>query len=36
VFIASILVAIAAPMLWIALAGEAAAIRAGALDLTVM
>jgi hypothetical protein len=36
IFIASILAAIAVPMLWIALAGEAAAIRAGALDLTVM
>ena len=36
VFIASILAAIAVPVLWIALTGEAAAIRAGALDLTVM
>jgi len=36
IFIASILAAIAVPVLWIALAGEAAAIRAGALDLTVM
>jgi hypothetical protein len=36
VFIASILAAIAIPVLWIALVGEAAAIRAGALDLTVM
>jgi hypothetical protein len=36
VFIASILAAIAVPILWIALTGEAAAIRAGALDLTVM
>lgn len=36
VFIASILAAIAFPLLWIALAGEAAPIRAGALDLTVM
>jgi hypothetical protein len=36
IFIASILAAIAVPMLWIALSGEAAAIRAGALDLTVM
>src|SRR5439155_24178061 len=36
IFIASILAAIAVPMLWIALTGEAAAIRAGALDLTVM
>jgi hypothetical protein len=36
VFIASILAAIAIPLLWIALAGEAAAMRAGALDLTVM
>jgi hypothetical protein len=36
VFIASILAAIAIPLLWIALAGELAAIRAGALDLIVM
>ena len=36
VFIASILVAIAVPVLWIALAGEGAALRPGALDLTVM
>src|SRR5579863_7937394 len=36
IFIASILAAIAVPLLWIALTGEAAAIRAGALDLTVM
>jgi hypothetical protein len=36
IFIASILAAIAVPVLWIAVAGEAAAIRAGALDLTVM
>jgi hypothetical protein len=36
IFIASILAAIAVPILWIALTGEAAAIRAGALDLTVM
>jgi hypothetical protein len=36
IFIASILAAIAVPMLWIAVSGEAAAIRAGALDLTVM
>jgi hypothetical protein len=36
IFIASILAAIAVPVLWIALTGEAAAIRAGALDLTVM
>jgi hypothetical protein len=36
VFIASILAAIAVPMLWIVLTGEMAAIRAGALDLTVM
>src|SRR4051794_7938218 len=36
VFIASILAAIAIPLLWIALASEPAAIRAGALDLTVM
>jgi len=36
VFIASILAAIAIPMLWIALSGEAAAMQAGALDLTVM
>jgi hypothetical protein len=36
VFIASIGAAIAVPILWIALTGEAAAIRAGALDLTVM
>jgi hypothetical protein len=35
-FIASILAAIAVPVLWIALTGEAAAIRAGAIDLTVM
>ncbi len=36
IFIASILAAIAVPVLWIALSGEAAAMRAGALDLTVM
>jgi len=36
IFIASILAAIAVPVLWIAVSGEAAAIRAGALDLTVM
>src|ERR1700691_1530498 len=36
IFIASILAAIAVPLLWIALTGEAAAVRAGALDLTVM
>jgi hypothetical protein len=36
IFIASILAAIAVPILWIVLTGEAAAIRAGALDLTVM
>jgi hypothetical protein len=36
IFIASILAAIAVPVLWITLTGEAAAIRAGALDLTVM
>jgi hypothetical protein len=36
IFIASILAAIAVPVLWIALTGEAAAMRAGALDLTVM
>jgi hypothetical protein len=36
VFIASILSAIAVPVLWIALTGEVAAIRAGAVDLTVM
>ena len=36
IFIASILAAIAVPVLWIALSGEAAAIRAGAIDLTVM
>jgi hypothetical protein len=36
IFIASILAAIAVPVLWIALTGEAAAIRAGALDLSVM
>jgi hypothetical protein len=36
IFIASILAAIAVPVLWIAVTGEAAAIRAGALDLTVM
>jgi len=36
VFIASILAAIAIPLLWIALASEPASIRAGALDLTVM
>jgi hypothetical protein len=36
VFIASILAAIAIPMLWIAVSGEAAAMQAGALDLTVM
>jgi hypothetical protein len=35
-FIASILAAIAVPLLWVALAGELAAIRAGALDLVVM
>jgi len=35
-FIASILAAIAIPMLWIAVDGEAAAMQAGALDLTVM
>jgi hypothetical protein len=36
VFIASILAAIAIPLLWIALTGEVAAIRAGGLDLAVM
>ena len=36
VFIASILAAIAIPLLWIAVAGELAAVRAGALDLIVM
>jgi hypothetical protein len=36
IFIASILAAIAVPILWIAVSGEAAAIRAGAVDLTVM
>src|ERR1700722_15251713 len=36
IFIASILAAIAVPVLWIAVSGEAAAIRAGALDLAVM
>src|SRR5580658_3467518 len=36
IFIGSILAAIAVPMLWISLTGEAAAVRAGALDLTVM
>lgn len=36
VFIASILAAIAVPILWIALTGEAAAIRGGAINLTVM
>jgi hypothetical protein len=36
IFIASILAAIAVPILWIAISGEAAAIRAGAVDLTVM
>jgi hypothetical protein len=36
IFIASILAAIAVPVLWITLTGEVAAIRAGALDLTVM
>lgn len=36
VFIASILAAIAIPMLWLAVRGEPAAMQAGALDLTVM
>ena len=36
VFIASILAAIAIPLLWIAVRGERAAMQAGALDLTVM
>jgi hypothetical protein len=36
VFIASFLAAIAIPLIWIAISGEAAAIRAGGLDLTVM
>jgi hypothetical protein len=36
VFIGSILAAIAVPILWIAVSGEMAAIRAGAIDLTVM
>lgn len=36
VFIGSILAAIAIPLLWIALSGELAAMRAGAIDLAVM
>ncbi len=36
IFIGSILAAIAIPLLWIALSGDAAAMRAGALDLAVM
>ena len=36
VFIASILAAIAVPLLWIALSGELAAMQAGAIDLAVM
>jgi hypothetical protein len=36
VFIASILAAIAIPLLWIALSDEAAAMQAGAIDLAVM
>jgi hypothetical protein len=35
IFLASILVAIAAPIIWIAVTGELAAIQAGALDLGV-
>ncbi len=36
IFVGSILAAVAVPMLWIAVSGEMAAIRAGAVDLTVM
>src|SRR5579862_6123545 len=36
VFIASILAAIAIPVLWIGISGEWAAARAGSLDLAVM
>jgi hypothetical protein len=36
VFIGSILAAIAVPILWIAVSGEMAAIRGGAINLTVM
>jgi hypothetical protein len=36
VFIASILAAIAIPVLWIAVSGEIAAAQAGSLDLAVM